>query len=486
LRLRGSAYLLMIPILGLAVAPVAGQEPSPADNGSSVTVAARDPAPREPRAFDPGLPACSSDIQASAIADLESRLRQLEQRLAESEQQISKLNAALTPPANLPSADTAGPVAAPPPPTMTEGESSPPGAVPQASENTPATEETRLPFSGYMDFHFNKPRDGDPQLDFHRFVLLFGHSFSDRVKFWSELELEHALVEGLEEKGELELEQAYLDFLIRPAVNLRAGMLLAPVGLINERHEPPSFYGVERPFVDTVIIPTTWFDTGAGLFGDLGRGFTYKAYAMAPLDATGFSADEGIREGRQQGFQSIVRNVAWTGRLEYHGAPGLALGASVWRGEAGFNVPRVDPRVTVWDVDGRFTFERLDFRGQYAEVGISRAGDLNAALQASTGVNPNIARTLRGFYVEPAIRVLPATFPHDLALFVRYENFDTQWRMPAGYLPLPEFDREAWVFGASYYPDPDIAVKVDYSWLRNRSAVVRAPRSFNVGFGWWF
>ena len=287
-------------------------------------------------------------------------------------------------------------------------------------------------------------------------------------------------------RDRLELEQAYLDFLIRPEVNLRAGMLLAPVGLINERHEPPSFYGVERPFVDTVIIPSTWFDAGAGMFGDLGHGFTYKAYVMAPLDATGFSADEGIRGGRQKGFQSIVGNVAWTGRLEYHGAPGLALGASVWGGPAGFNVPRVDPRVTVWDLDGRFTYKRLDFRGQYAEIGISRAGELNAALQASTGVNPNIARALRGFYVEPAIRVLPASFLHDLALFTRYENFDTQWRMPTGYLPLQEFDREAWVFGASYYPDPDIAVKVDYSWLRNQSSVVRAPRSFNIGFGWWF
>ena len=86
-------------------------------------------------------------------------------------------------------------------------------------------------------------------------------------------------------------------------------MILTPVGLINERHEPPSYNGVERPFVDTFIIPSTWFDTGAGLFGDFGQGFTYKAYVMAPLDATGFSAAEGIREGRQKGFQSIIRNM---------------------------------------------------------------------------------------------------------------------------------------------------------------------------------
>ena len=124
--------------------------------------------------------------------------------------------------------------------------------------------------SGYMDLHYNKAEFQDGVLDFHRFVLLVTHRFCDRIRFVSELELEHAVVEGLEEAGELELEQAYLDFLMSRAFNVRAGMLLAPVGIINERHEPPVFYGVERPLVDTVIIPTTWFDAGAGVHGEVG------------------------------------------------------------------------------------------------------------------------------------------------------------------------------------------------------------------------
>ena len=114
--------------------------------------------------------------------------------------------------------------------------------------------------SGYMDFHFNNIEHRDATLDFHRFVLLFTHSFSDRVRFVSELEVEHAFVEGLEEAGELELEQAYIDFLVTRELNFRAGMLLVPVGIINERHEPPVYHGVERPFVDTVIVPSTWFE----------------------------------------------------------------------------------------------------------------------------------------------------------------------------------------------------------------------------------
>ena len=411
----------------------------------------------------------------TSAATYEKRVAELEQRLQLLEQEVRELRAQKAAPA--PSAPTVKPVEASP--------ATPPPATLLPSTNIPS-DETRLPVSGYMDFHFNKFRDQPAQLDFHRFVLLFGHSFSNRIKFWSELELEHAFVEGREQKGELELEQAYLDFLIKPYFNFRGGMLLTPVGLINERHEPPSYNGVERPFVDTVIIPSTWFDSGAGIFGDLGRGFRYKAYVMSPLDATGFSAEEGLRGGRQKGFQSVIRNVAHTGRLEYHGLPRLSLGASFWRGNTGFNVPGVSPRVRVVEVDGRYSVGRFDFRGEFARVDMTRAGELNVVLQRETGVNPNIARQMRGFYWESAARVLPRRFPHDLALFSRYENFDTQFRMSQGFVPLKQFDRTAWVTGATYYPEPDVALKFDYTVVRNRSAIVASERSINFGIGWWF
>ena len=338
-----------------------------------------------------------------------------------------------------------------------------------------------------MDFHLNKPTDETPAvLDFHRFVLLFTHRFSDRLRFVSELELEHAVVAGLEEGGELELEQAYLDFLVAPALNFRAGMMLVPVGIINERHEPPVFHGVERPFVDTVIVPSTWFDVGAGVHGRFGRGFRYRAYAMAPLDATSFSAGDGLRGAAQHGAEAQVRNVALTGRVEYIGTRGLQIGASFWRGDTSFNVPRLDTSAAVIELDARFARGRFEGRGQYAHVYIEGAGELNKAVARRTGIDPNIAEQLRGSYLEAAYRFLPEGFPHDAALFVRYENFDTQFRMPAGSVGLPQFDRDAWVVGATYWVDPDVAIKFDYSHVRSQSAVVPPPRSINVGLGWWF
>jgi len=337
-----------------------------------------------------------------------------------------------------------------------------------------------------MDFHFNKPETADAQLDFHRFVLIFSHAFTPRIRFVAELELEHAVVEGLEEKGELELEQAYVDFLLTRSFNVRAGMLLVPIGIINERHEPPVFNGVERPFVDTVIIPSTWFEGGAGVHGEVGRGLRYRAYVMAPLDAARFTADEGIREGRQKGAQSNVRNVAFTGRAEYVGVPGLTVGASAWTGNSSFSIRRLDSQVSIGEMDVRYKRERLELRSEFAHVSISDAGPLNDAIRLFTGVSPNVARSLRGFYGEAGYRVWAAGPARDLVGFVRYENFDTQYRMPSGFLPLKQFDRDAWVLGATYYPDPDVAVKVDYVFQRNQSAIVKSPNSLNIGLGWWF
>jgi hypothetical protein len=263
-------------------------------------------------------------------------------------------------------------------------------------------------------------------------------------------------------------------------------MVLMPVGIINERHEPPVYNGVERPFVDTFIVPTTWFEVGVGVHGDLGRNFRYRAYLVAPLNSLEFTADEGIRGGRQKGSESNVRNVALTGRLEYRGVRGLTLGASFWAGESSFDVPRLDNNVTLGEVDARYRRNRLELRGQFAHIHISDVAELNDSLQRAIGVSPNIAEGIQGFYGEAGYRIWNAGAPRDLVAFVRYENFDTQYRMPQGFLPLKEFDRDAWISGVTYYPDPDVAVKFDYTVLRNAGGLVPTRYQINAGLGWWF
>ena len=254
--------------------------------------------------------------------------------------------------------------------------------------------------------------------------------------------------------------------------------MLVPIGIINERHEPPVFHGVERPFVDTVIIPTTWFEAGAGVHGELGRGLRYRAYVMAPLDAPEFSADEGHSRGTPEGLRAPTCATSRSpGALEYVGVRGLTLGASGWRGNVEpSTLPRLDTTVTLGEVDARYRRDRLELRGQFARVGIGDAAQLNDAHRPSAPAcrptSPSAAGLLRRSQLS---RSGPPGSPRDLVGFVRYENFDTQFRMPAGFLPLKEFDRDAWVTGVAYYPDPDVAVKVDYIWQRNQS-VDHQPR----------
>ena len=360
-------------------------------------------------------------------------------------------------------------------------------AAAEAQQPVPSPGTPPTSISGYMDFHYNKVQFEDGRLDFHRFVLLVTHRFSDRIRFVSELELEHALVEGLEKAGELELEQAYLDFLLSRGFNVRAGMMLVPIGIINERHEPPVYYGVERPFVDTVIVPTTWFDVGAGIHGELGRGWRYRVFVTTPLNAAKFNAEEGIRGGRQKGVDANIGRAAVAGRAEYVGYRGLTLGASLWNGRSGFEFrPRFDVPVRIVEADARYSRDRLDLRAQFAQVRIDNAGTLNDAIGRQVGVGPNVASRLRGGYLEGGYRVVSGRPFGDVGAFVRYENFDTQSRMPVGYLPLREFDREAWVIGLTYWPEADIAVKMDYNILRNKSVGIQAPNAFNIGLGWWF
>jgi hypothetical protein len=362
-----------------------------------------------------------------------------------------------------------------------------PGAHPASAQTADEEQERATRLSGYMELHYNKADHADGVLDFHRFVLLVTHEFTPKIRFVGELELEHAVVAGLEESGELELEQAYLDFLLTRGFNVRAGMLLMPVGILNERHEPPVFYGVERTFVDTVIVPTTWFEVGAGVHGEVGHGWRYRAFVTAPLNAAEFSAGEGIREGIQKGSEANIGRVAMTGRVEYVGVRGLTAGASFWTGKSGFAFrPRFDVPVSVVAADARYTRRRLELRAQFADVAIDNAGALNDAIGRTTGVNPNIASGLRGAYAEAGYRILEGWRAGDVGVFARYESYDTQNRMPAGYLPLEQFDRDAVVVGATYWPDPDIAVKVDYVIQRNQSATIDAPNLFNVGLGWWF
>ena len=152
--------------------------------------------------------------------------------------------------------------------------------------------KSKVRFGGYGEIHANFEENGESVFDIHRLVMYVGYDFADWIKLSSEVELEHAYVtDGAD--GEISIEQLYVDFLFADSVNARVGRVLAPMGIINQNHEPTLFLGVERPGVDKYIIPTTWSLDGAGIFGSPLSWLSYQAYAVAGLEGSGFSGSNG-------------------------------------------------------------------------------------------------------------------------------------------------------------------------------------------------
>ena len=180
---------------------------------------------------------------------------------------------------------------------------------------------------GYGELHYNyvKTEDGDgtKTLDFHRFVLFYSHAWTEKWSFKAEVELEHNFVK--DGHGELELEQAYIDYHYAKEFGFQAGVILPSVGLINEFHEPPLFLSVERPEYNKNIIPTTWFGNGLSVYGII-TGFDYKFSVMEGLDASKFSAKSGIRDGRQKGYKANAEDLLYNFSCELHFHPGVIGG----------------------------------------------------------------------------------------------------------------------------------------------------------------
>jgi len=324
-------------------------------------------------------------------------------------------------------------------------------------------------------------------LDLVRGVFYFGYKFNDTILFNSELEIEHATTgEGAEERGEVSLEFAYLDFRIREGFNVRAGLVLVPVGLVNERHEPPIYLGAKRPEVERLLLPSTWRENGAGIFGDLGP-VAYRVYLVAGLNAAGFTA-EGIREGRQQGSQSLAEDLALTGRLDWTIRPGLLVGASAFVGDSGQGAETpagdgIGGRIELWDLHAEWTWRGLQVRGVATGTRIADVEAINLAngLAGDAGVG----EVIRGGYAEVGYDVLaPFTLDPELIPYVRYEELNTQQRVPAGFTANPASDRRVLTYGIAYKPIPQVVVKVDFQDTRDEAGT--GLDEFHAALGFLF
>ncbi len=363
-------------------------------------------------------------------------------------------------------------------------------AAVQSAVQTTQAEASATTIGGYGEAVYNNYRDGSvkDQADLKRFVLFFGHRFNDKLRFYSELEVEHALVES--GQGELAMEQAYLEYTLNPAVNLRAGLMLMPLGFLNEVHEPPTFYGVERNEVESRIIPSTWREMGVGLQGQLANGLEYNAGIASSLDASKFeNAGSGIRGMRSEGFKAAANDLALFAGLNYR-QPGWLVGTGIFSGNTAQNgvgatpssaLQGKDARLTLWDVHGKLSLGDLDLQALYARGSLGDTLAINQAAGLAPGSNKAAPQSLWGWYGQAAYAIWKKDEMR-LSPFVRYERYNTQAKVDSAYTQDPLNDETVVTAGVNFNVSRDVVLKADW---QNYKQDNRKDR-FNLGVGYMF
>ncbi len=343
-----------------------------------------------------------------------------------------------------------------------------------------------LLYQGFAGSRDNgEPSGRTDELDLLRGVLYVGYKWNDRWLFNSELEVEHA---ADAESGEVALEFAYLDRLIRPEINVRAGLLLVPVGLVNELHEPTVFLGARRPGIENAILPTTWRENGVGVFGEVGP-MTYRSYVVNGLDASGFAAS-GIRGGRQKGSRAKAEDFAWVTRVDWTAWPGVVAGGSIYFGDSAQGQRGVDGRPL--SVETTLVEAHVDWRWRGLELrGLAVRGELDgvAALNRALGLigMQSVGEALDGFYLQAGydlMPLLPGESAGGLVPYVRYESYDTQGEVPAGWARNPVNQVEIATLGLAWKPLDQVVVKLDWQDVDNQAGT--GVDQLNVALGYVF
>ncbi|WP_411031425.1 hypothetical protein [Spongiimicrobium sp. 3-5] len=340
----------------------------------------------------------------------------------------------------------------------------------------------------YGEMLYNQPEGDNGELDIQRLVLLFGYRFDERTQFVTELEVEHV--------EEIFVEQAFVNYNVADNVNLRGGLMLVPMGIVNEFHEPTTFNGTERPTLDNVIVPTTWRELGIGVsgrFNNLSLG--YQAYLFNGFKSTeadgegGISGilrgSNGLRSGRQKGIRSTIDSPNFSTKFDYYGIPGLRLGLSGYFGktQAADDVEELDGAnigITMIGLDARYAYQKFTARAQFINASLSDTEEYNALTGRDLGSQ------LQGWYLEGAYNLLPRGNKQKLFAFARYETYDTHADTEGTLAQNPAYDRSDITTGLTYHIAPGVVVKGDYQFRENNDDASDVKDRLNFGIGVWF
>lgn len=358
-------------------------------------------------------------------------------------------------------------------------------------------ESSKIKIGGYGQVDYNQPLAENTKsagtLDVHRVILFFGYSFDSKWELITEIELEHV--------KEVFVEQAYLSYKHNKYINFKGGLLLIPMGYINEYHEPPAFFGVERPLLDSKVVPTTWREIGFGVFGRVPElSLKYQLYLvngfMGYDGSAKFDGDDAYRGGRQKGAISKINYPNISSKIELYGIKRMKIGLSGYFGKSqsslisGLSTSneaallQADSSVIsirMFGLDASYRHKALQIRTQVIYAFNKNSEEYNPFGSADLG------KEIFGYYLEASYNVFSTRKTTTrLIPFVRYENFDTQFSVDSGISKNPESHRQVWISGINFHPTNGVVLKADYQWIKTDLIGDPATRAFNLGIGYMF
>ncbi len=327
---------------------------------------------------------------------------------------------------------------------------------------------------GYGELHYqNRSSEGGShkeEVDFHRFVLFVDHEFTDDLRFFSELELEHSIA-GEGKSGEIELEQAYIEYDITDQASAKAGLFLVPVGILNETHEPDTFYGVERNEVEKFIIPTTWWEAGLAANYRFDNGLSVDAALMTGLDV---GNDFYIRGGRGKIAKQKANDPIIAFRAKYTGIPGLELaGAILHQTDMGQSDNSKHGSV---DIGSGTLYETHAIYSHAIGPGTFTGKALYSRWEFDIDNDDLAAETQYGWYVEPSYRV--PTAMGDVGVYGRYQQLD--------YFKSSDKEYDIWEAGANWWIHEHVVLKANYIYKEDNLNSNKDERGFDLGIGYQF
>lgn len=363
------------------------------------------------------------------------------------------------------------------------------------ADKVSADTESKIQIGGYAQIDYNQPvnsgKTSNGKLDVHRMVLLFGYRFNERTNFVTEIEVEHV--------KEVYVEQAFLNYKILPWLDFRGGLMLVPMGIINEYHEPPTFNGVERPNLDSKIVPTTWREIGAGFTGRIdGASLKYQLYIMNGFNGYNnegvFRGTDGLRKGRQKGAESFMSSPTLATKIDYYGFSGLKLGFSTYNGKSQstlYNGLEKSDSEAISAADSSVvSISMIGFDARYVVGGFEARGQLNIANikntdQYNSFTGKDLGSQLFGWYAELGYNLLHSVETEQkLVPFVRYEKYNTHTKTEGKLEINGAYNRTDITVGAGWWLSSGAVLKADYQFFNN--ALNNSFGQFNMGIGIWF